>query len=125
MLRPFASLCKSLLVCRCEGFFVNRCVCNRTRYGIKQALQHPDSRRHLAGRQLFDQFVRVLFICRHNTAILHRDVRRFYRCISRRFRAYDKPMAKAKKFELESSAPILNQEDEQTFAAIDEGILSG
>jgi hypothetical protein len=34
-------------------------------------------------------------------------------------------MAKAKKFELESSAPILNQEDEQTFAAIDEGILSG
>jgi predicted transcriptional regulator len=31
-------------------------------------------------------------------------------------------MAKAKKFELEGSAPILDEEDEQTLAAIDEGI---
>jgi predicted transcriptional regulator len=31
-------------------------------------------------------------------------------------------MAKAKKFELESSAPILEEEDEETLAAIDEGI---
>jgi hypothetical protein len=37
-------------------------------------------------------------------------------------RAYDKGMAKAKKFELESAAPILDGEDEQTLAAIDEGI---
>jgi hypothetical protein len=29
-------------------------------------------------------------------------------------------MAKAKKFELESPAPILDDEDEETFAAIDE-----
>ena len=36
--------------------------------------------------------------------------------------AYDKPMAKAKKFELESAAPTLNEEDEETLAAIDEGI---
>ena len=36
--------------------------------------------------------------------------------------AYDKPMAKAKKFELESPAPILDEEDEETLAAIDEGI---
>ena len=36
--------------------------------------------------------------------------------------AYDKPMAKAKKFELESSAPILDEEDEETLAAIDEGL---
>jgi predicted transcriptional regulator len=36
--------------------------------------------------------------------------------------AYDKAMAKAKKFELESSAPILGGEDEETLAAIDEGI---
>jgi hypothetical protein len=36
--------------------------------------------------------------------------------------AYDKPMAKAKKFELESPAPILDEEDEETIAAIDEGI---
>ncbi|HEY6764427.1 MAG TPA: hypothetical protein VI386_06620 [Candidatus Sulfotelmatobacter sp.] len=36
--------------------------------------------------------------------------------------AYDKPMAKAKKFELESPAPILNDEDEEALAAIDEGI---
>jgi predicted transcriptional regulator len=31
-------------------------------------------------------------------------------------------MAKAKKFELESPAPILDEEDEETLAAIDEGI---
>jgi predicted transcriptional regulator len=30
-------------------------------------------------------------------------------------------MAKAKKFELESPAPIVNEEDEETLAAIDEG----
>ncbi len=36
--------------------------------------------------------------------------------------SYDKPMAKAKKFELESPAPILDVEDEETLAAIDEGI---
>jgi hypothetical protein len=37
-------------------------------------------------------------------------------------RTYDKPMAKAKKFELESPPPILDEEDEETLAAIDEGI---
>jgi hypothetical protein len=31
-------------------------------------------------------------------------------------------MAKAKKFELEDPAPILNDKDEETLAAIDEGI---
>ena len=31
-------------------------------------------------------------------------------------------MAKAKKFDLEDSAPILDDEDEETLAAIDEGI---
>jgi hypothetical protein len=37
--------------------------------------------------------------------------------------AYDNPMAKAKKFELESHAPTLDEEDEETLVAIDEGIL--
>lgn len=36
--------------------------------------------------------------------------------------AYDRPMEKLKKFELESPAPILDEEDEQAPAAIDEGI---
>ena len=36
--------------------------------------------------------------------------------------AYDKLMAKAKKFELESSAPVPDEEDEETLAAIDEGV---
>jgi predicted transcriptional regulator len=36
--------------------------------------------------------------------------------------AYDKPVAKAKKFELESPAPILDEEDKETLAAIDAGI---
>jgi len=31
-------------------------------------------------------------------------------------------MAKAKKFDLEDPAPILHEEDEETLAAIDEGI---
>jgi len=36
--------------------------------------------------------------------------------------AYDNPMAKANKFDLENPAPILDDEDEETLAAIDEGI---
>ena len=36
--------------------------------------------------------------------------------------AYDNLMAKAKKFELETPAPILDEETEETLAAIDEGI---
>jgi len=36
--------------------------------------------------------------------------------------AYDKRMAKTKKFELESPDPVRDDEDEQTLAAIDEGI---
>jgi hypothetical protein len=36
--------------------------------------------------------------------------------------AYDNPMAKAHRFDLENSAPILDDEDEETLAAIDEGI---
>jgi predicted transcriptional regulator len=36
--------------------------------------------------------------------------------------AYDNPMAKAKRFDLESPAPILHEEDEETLAAIDEGL---
>jgi hypothetical protein len=36
--------------------------------------------------------------------------------------AYDKGMAEAKKFELENPAPILDEEDEETLATIDERI---
>jgi hypothetical protein len=36
--------------------------------------------------------------------------------------AYDKPMAKAKKFELDNPAPIPDDEDDETLAAIDEGV---
>jgi hypothetical protein len=36
--------------------------------------------------------------------------------------AYDNRMAKAKKFELESPAPVPDEEDEETLAAIDEGV---
>jgi len=35
---------------------------------------------------------------------------------------YDEPMAKAKRFDPKSPAPILDEEDEETLAAIDEGI---
>ena len=35
---------------------------------------------------------------------------------------YDKGMAKAKKFEVENPLPMMDDEDEQTLAAIDEGI---
>jgi len=35
---------------------------------------------------------------------------------------YDELMAKAKKFDLENPAPVLDEEDEETLAAIDEGI---
>jgi hypothetical protein len=36
--------------------------------------------------------------------------------------AYDNPMAKAHKFDLENPAPTLDEEDDETLAAIDEGI---
>jgi len=36
--------------------------------------------------------------------------------------AYDNPMAKAHEFDLDNPAPILDDEDEETLAAIDEGI---
>jgi hypothetical protein len=36
--------------------------------------------------------------------------------------AYDNPMAKAHKFDLENPAPILDEEDEETLCAIDEGV---
>ncbi|MFZ0285918.1 MAG: hypothetical protein WAL32_11880 [Terriglobales bacterium] len=36
--------------------------------------------------------------------------------------AYDTLMAKAKKFDLEAPAPVFDEEDEETLAAIDEGI---
>jgi len=35
---------------------------------------------------------------------------------------YGEPMAKAKKFDLEDPTPVLDDEDEKTLAAIDEGI---
>jgi len=35
---------------------------------------------------------------------------------------YDNAMAKAKKFDLEDPAPILDDEDDETLEAIDEGI---
>jgi hypothetical protein len=43
-------------------------------------------------------------------------------CIAHRFQPTIKPMAKVKKFELESPAPILGEENKETLAAIDEGI---
>ena len=73
MLRPLASLIQSPVVGRCEGFVVDRGIGNRARNRIKQALKHPNRRRQLARRQSLDQFVGMLFVCRHNIAILHRD----------------------------------------------------
>jgi predicted transcriptional regulator len=35
---------------------------------------------------------------------------------------YHKAMAKAKKFDIESPVPVLDDEDEETLAAIDEGL---
>jgi len=35
---------------------------------------------------------------------------------------YDKPMAKTHKFDLDNPAPTLDDEDDETLAAIDEGI---
>jgi hypothetical protein len=36
--------------------------------------------------------------------------------------AYDNPMAKVHKFDLENPVPLLDDEDDETLAAIDEGI---
>ena len=71
MLRPFASFRERLLACRGEWFVIHWGVRDHARYGIEQTFQHADGRWYLAGRQLLDQFVRVLFVCRHNRIILH------------------------------------------------------
>jgi hypothetical protein len=38
------------------------------------AFEHTDRGGHLVWGKVLDQFVGVLFICRHNKAILHRDI---------------------------------------------------
>jgi hypothetical protein len=73
MLRPFASFRQSLFVCRCKWFVVDESVRNRTGDGIKQAFEHTDRGGHLVRSKVLDQFVGVLFICRHNRVILHRE----------------------------------------------------
>ncbi len=73
MLGPLASLIQSFVVGRCQRFVVDRGIGNRARNWIKQALKHPNRRRHLAGRQSLNQFVCMLFVCGHNEPILHRD----------------------------------------------------
>jgi hypothetical protein len=44
------------------------------------------------------------------------------RCAARRLQSTIKSMAKAQKFGLETSGPMIDEEDEETLAAIDEGI---
>ena len=41
---------------------------------IKQAFDHADGGGHLVRGKVLDQFVGVLFVCRHNKAILNRDI---------------------------------------------------
>jgi len=74
MLRPLASLIESLLVRRCEGFVVDRGVRDGARNRIKQAFEHSNRCGHLAWGQSLNQFVSMLFVCGHNTVILHRDI---------------------------------------------------
>ena len=74
MLRPFASFRESLLVRGCEWFVVDGGVRNCAGDGVEQALEHADGGGHLVRGKVLDQFVGVLFVCRHNKAILHRDV---------------------------------------------------
>ena len=124
MLRPFASFRESLLVCRCEWFVVDCGVCDRAGDGVEKALEHADRGGYLVRGKVLDQFVGVLFVGRHDRVILHRDVLPTYSFAVAlpMTPAYDKPMVKAKKFELDSPAPIPGEEDEETLAAIDEGI---
>jgi hypothetical protein len=73
MLRPLAGFRECLLVCRCEWFVVNGGVRNRAGDGIKQAFEHTNRCGHLFWSQVLDQFVGMLFVCRHNKIILHVD----------------------------------------------------
>lgn len=73
MRRPFAGFGESLLVCRCEWFVVDGSVRNCTGDGIEQTFEHANRGGHLVRGKVLDQFVGVLFVCRHNRAILHRD----------------------------------------------------
>jgi len=102
---------------------VDGSVRNRAGDGVEKALKHADRGGHLVRGKVLDQSVSMLFVCCHDklfyTATVHLCILLPSHCP--RFPAYDKPMAKAKKFELESP-PILDEEDEETLAAIDEGI---
>jgi hypothetical protein len=41
--------------------------------GVEQTFEHADRCGHLVRGKVLDQFMGVLFVCRHNRAILHRD----------------------------------------------------
>lgn len=74
MLRPFTSFGEGLLVRSAEWFVVDWGVRNRTGDGIKQAFEHANRGWQLVRGKVLDQFVGMLFVCRHNKIILHRDV---------------------------------------------------
>jgi hypothetical protein len=74
LLEPRFRLGDRLALLFALGFVVDGSGSNGTGDGIEKAFQHADSCRHLARRQLFDQFVGVLLVCRNNRLILHRDV---------------------------------------------------
>jgi len=74
MLRPFASFGEGLLVCHCQWLVVDGSVRNCAGNGVEQTFEHADRGGHLVRGKVLDQFVGELFVCRHNTVILHRDV---------------------------------------------------
>jgi len=121
MLRPFASFREGLFACRCEWFVVNGSIRDRAGDGIEQTFEHANRGRDLVRGKVFDQLVGVLFICCHYTIILHRDVLPPYSFAVAlpMTPAYDKPMVKLKKV---NSPTLIFEEDEETIAAIDEGI---
>jgi hypothetical protein len=73
LLEPGLRLGDCLTLARTLGFVIDWSVRNCARDGIQQAFQHANCGRQLVRRQLFDQFVGMLFICRHNKIILHAD----------------------------------------------------
>jgi hypothetical protein len=108
MLRPLASFRESILVRSRKWFVIDGCVRDRAGDGIEETFEHTDRGGHLVRGKVLDQFVGVLFICRHNTVILYREVWPAYSfaVASPNDPAYDSPMAKAKKFDMEAPAPI-------------------
>jgi hypothetical protein len=73
LLEPGLRLSDCLTLVLGLGLVVDWGVRNRAGDGVEETLKHADRGGYLVRSKMLDQFVGMLFVCRHNMSILHRD----------------------------------------------------